>query len=103
MKYKNFEVLKWTDGFQLVPGSLNIVASFIVRRENFAVGFAFRVDYLDWLASELKEAVLLEKTREVIKDYIGNKKMNSLDEYTFEFHTPDFVCVKNPKWWIKSG
>ena len=103
MKYKNFEILKWTDGFQLVSGSLNTVASFIVRKDNFAVGFAFGVGYLDWLAKQLKEDDLLKKAKRIIENHIDNKEMKSLDEYTFEFHPPEFVAVDNPRWWIKSS
>lgn len=102
MKYKDFEIEKWSSGFQVVPGSLNIVASFIIKKENFAAGFAFRVGYLDWVAKQLKEIDLMPKIEEIIKGYIDKGQVKSLDEFTFEYHSSEFTAVDNPKWWIKS-
>lgn len=102
MKYKDFEIEKWSDGFKLVSGSLHSIASFIVKKENFAVAFAFKVSYLDWVAQELKEEELLSKAEKIIKGYIDNNKILNLQEYTFEYLEPEFTSVNNPKWWIKS-
>lgn len=85
-----------------MPGSLNIVTSFIINKENFAAGFAFRVGYLDWVAKQLKETDLMPKIEKIIKSYIDKGQVKSLDEFTFEFYSPDFVKVNNPKWWVKS-
>lgn len=101
-QHSGYEIIKWSDGFQLVPGSLNTIASFIVRKENFAAGFAFRVKYLDWVARQLKEKDLIRKARRIIEDYLDSKEIKSLDEFTFEYHSSEFVAVGNPKWWIKS-
>lgn len=101
-QYLSYEIISWSDGFQLVPGSLNLVASFIVRKENFAAGFAFRVGYLDWVAKQLKQDDLINKAKRIIKDYLDTKEIKNLDELTFEYHSPDFIKVENPKWWIKS-
>lgn len=101
-QYSNYEIIKWSDGFQLVPGSLNLIASFIIRKENFAAGFAFRVGYLDWVAKQLKQEDLISKARKTIEDYLDNKEIKSLDELTFEYDSSDFVRVENPKWWLKS-
>lgn len=97
-----YEIIRWSDGFQLVPGSLNIVASFIARREGFAAGFAFRVGYLDWVAKQLRGKDLIKKAEKIIAHYLGKKEIKNLEELTFEYRSPDFVAVSNPKWWIKS-
>ena len=102
MKYKDFEIEKWSDGFKLVPGSLHSIASFVVKKKDFAAGFAFKVSYLDWVAQDLKEKELLLKAERIIKGYIDNNKILSRQEYTFEYFEPEFVSVDNPKWWIKS-
>lgn len=102
MKYKDFEIEKWSSGFQVVPGSLNIVASFIVKKESFATSFAFRVGYLDWVEKQLKQDDLTNKAKRIIKDYLDTKEIKNLDELTFEYDSSDFIRVENPKWWIKS-
>ncbi|MBU4397070.1 hypothetical protein KKC08_02815 [Patescibacteria group bacterium] len=104
LQYSGYEIIKWSDGFKLVPNSLNIVASFIVKKENFVAGFAFRVGYLDWVAKQLREKKeeTINKALKVIEDYLTNKEVKNLEEYTFEYYFPDFVKVDNPKWWIKS-
>jgi hypothetical protein len=101
-EYHDYEIIKLSDGFKLVPGSLNIVASFIVKKENFAAVFAFGVGYLDWLVKKLDNKLLLQKAESVIDDYIDKRKMRNLNEFTFEFQSTDFMKVDNPKWWIKS-
>lgn len=101
-QYLSYEIISWSDGFQLVPGSLNLVASFIIRKGNFAAGFAFRVGYLDWVAKQLKQDDLINKAKRVIKSYLDTKEIKSLDELTFEHNSSDFIRVENPKWWIKS-
>ena len=102
-QYSNYEIIKWSDGFQLVSGSLNLIASFVVRKKNFAAGFACRVGYLDWVAKQLKQDDLMNKAKKIIEDYLDNKEIKSLDEFTFEYHSSDFIKVENPKWWIKSS
>jgi hypothetical protein len=101
-QYSSYEIEKWSDGFQLVPGSLSLIASFIVRKENFTAGFAFRVGYLDWAAKQLKQEDLINKAQKIIKYYLDNKEVKNLDELTFEYDSLDFIKVENPRWWIKS-
>lgn len=102
-QYSSYEIIKWSDGFQLVPGSLNLIASFIIKKENFAAGFAFRVGYLDWVAKQLKQEDLINQAKKIIKNCLDNKEVKNLDELTFEFHSDEFIKVENPKWWNKSN
>ncbi|MBI4215715.1 MAG: hypothetical protein HY602_03245 [Parcubacteria group bacterium] len=101
-QYSSYEIIKWSDGFQLASGSLSLIASFIVRKENFAAGFAFRVGYLDWVAKQLKQDDLIDRAKKIIKNHLDNKEIKSLDEFTFEFRSTDFIKVDDPEWWNKS-
>jgi putative AlgH/UPF0301 family transcriptional regulator len=101
-QYSSYKIEKWSDGFQLVTGSFNLIASFIVRKENFVAGFAFRVGYLDWVAKQLKQEDLINKAQKTIKYYLDNKEIKNLDELTFEFNSDEFIEKKDSKWWNKS-
>jgi hypothetical protein len=102
-QYSSYEIEKWSNGFKLVPGSLHLIASFIVKKEGFVAGFAFKVSYLDWVAQQLKGDELMSKAEKIIKSYIDSNKVKRLEEYTFEYMESEFISVNNPKWWIKSN
>lgn len=101
-QYSNYEIEKWSDGFQLAPGSFNLIASFIVKKEKFTAGFAFRVGFLDWVAKQLKQEDLTDLAQKIIRNYLDTKEVKNFDELTFEFISDGFNEVKNPKWWNKS-
>ena len=99
----NYDLERWSNGFQIVPGSLNLICSFLVRNEGLVAGFAFRVGYLDWVSKKLKNEELIRKAEEIIKQYMNNEKANNREELTFEYNHPNFLKVDNPIWWIKTN
>lgn len=102
-KYKNFDIIPYSPGFELFTDRLGIVASFIVRRENLVSAFAFAVGGLTMFANkDLSDDELLKEARSIIKRCIDEKKVKHLEEYTFEYHPSNFIEVNNPQWWIKS-
>jgi hypothetical protein len=100
--FLDFVIEDWSKGFQIVPGTLTSICSFIVRRDDFIAGFAFHVGFLDWVSKKLKNDEMVAKTKDIIKTYIDEDKVKHLDELTFEYLNSNFVEVKNPDWWIKS-
>ena len=101
--YKGFEVISYSDGFQISPGTLIRIASFIVRKDDVIAGFAFAEGMLTRMSHpELKDGDLLQEAEQIIKTYIDNDRVRHLEEFTFEYHPSNFIDVDNPKWWIKS-
>src|SRR3989344_7498694 len=102
-KYNGFDILPYSPGFELFTDRLGIVASFIVKNEGSMSVFAFAVGGLTMFAQpEISDDDLLKESREIIKEYIDNKKVQHLEEYTFEYHPSNFISVTNPQWWTKT-
>lgn len=100
--YKGFEIIQRFDGFEVSPGTLTSIASFIVRKDDTVAGFAFAVGMLDFMANPtLTNEALLEKANKIITKYV-DKDIKHLEEYTFEYNTSDFFPIENPKWWNKT-
>ncbi|PIZ46302.1 hypothetical protein COY32_03540 [candidate division WWE3 bacterium CG_4_10_14_0_2_um_filter_41_14] len=102
-KYNGFDILPYSPGFELFTDRLGIVASFIVKNEGIMSVFAFAVGGLTMFAQpEISDDDLLKEAREIIKEHIDNKKVQHLEEYTFEYHSSNFIDVENPQWWTKT-
>ena len=102
-KYKDFDIIPHNFGFEISPGTLIRIASFIVRKDDLITGFAFAEGFLTRMAHpELKDEDLLKEAKEIIKKYIDSGKLKHLEEYTFEYHPSNFIDVENPTWWVKS-
>jgi len=102
-KYEGFDILPYSPGFDLFTDRLGIVASFIVKNDNVMSVFAFAVGGFTMFAQpDISDDDLLKKAREIIKEYIDNKKIKHLEEYTFEYHPSNFIDVGNPQWWTKT-
>lgn len=102
-KYKGFDIIPYSLGFELFTDRLGTVASFIIRSDKTISVFAFAVGGLIMFANpNLSDDNLLVEAKEIIKKYIDNNSVKHLEEYTFEYHPCNFVSVNNPPWWIKS-
>ncbi len=104
-RYKDFDILPHNFGFEVSPGTLIRIASFVVRKRNddLITGFAFAEGFLTRMAHpELKDKDLLEEAREIIKQHIDAGGLKHLEEYTFEYHPSNFIKVDDPSWWVKS-
>jgi len=102
-EYKGYTITPHNIDFEIVPGTLTRIASFIVTRGEVGAGFAFAEGMLNRMSHpHLKDEDLLEEARNIIKSLIDNNKIEHLEEYTFELHSSNFLQVNNPKWWIKS-
>lgn len=102
-KYKGFEIIPHSDGFQISPGTIRRIASFIVRRDNVISGFAFAEEMpIRMSHPEIKDEDLLQEADQIIKTHIDNDQVKHLEGYTFEFHPTNFIDVDNPQWWNKT-
>lgn len=103
-KYKEFEIISYSSGFQISPVTMIRIASFIVRKDRLISVFAFSDGgiSLRMAHSEIKDENLLVEAEEIIKRFIDDDKVKHLEEYTFEFQPTNFINVNNPRWWIKS-
>ena len=102
-KYKDFDIIPHNFGFEISPGTLIRIASFIVRKDDLITGFAFAEGFLTRMAHpELKDEDLLKEAKEIIKKYIDSGKLKHLEEYTFEYQPSNFIDVENPTWLVKS-
>ena len=113
-EYKGYEILAWSEGFEKYftnkSGSLDkfdfgMIAKFFVRKDQKATGFAFAVSGLDMFAEpnhpKFEEKALTDKALEVIRKYLDSNELIHEGELTFEFHSNDFLQMKNPIWWKK--
>lgn len=101
--YKGYTITPHNIGFEIVPGTLTSIASFIVTKGEIGAGFAFAEGMLNRMSHpHLKDEDLFEEARNIIKRFIDNNKIEHLEEYTFELHSSNFLRVNDPKWWIKS-
>ncbi len=103
-KYKDFDIIPHSSGFENPGGTLIRIASFIVRKSDLVVVFAFMDGgmLLRMSHPHLKDENLLKRAREIIERYIDSNKLNHLEEYTFEYHPENFIESQNPRWWIKT-
>lgn len=102
-KYGCFDIIPYSPGFELFVDRLGIVASFIVRNDEVVSVFAFAVGGLAMFAQpKMSNDDFLKEAREIIKEHIDSKGVQRLEEYTFEYHSSNFINVDNPLWWTKT-
>lgn len=102
--YKGYQINTWSEGFEVVPGSLNTIASFIIRWDKNVCGFAFAVGFLTRMAQpEINDTDLISKALSVIKKNIDKESLEHMSEYTYEYQNDEFIEVQNPKWWKKTS
>ena len=103
-KYKNCQIEPWSNGFQIVPGTLTSISSFIIKTEDFACGVAFAMGMLERMASShVSEEDVQSEVEKTLENLIDSGKLKNLEEYTFELHSGKFLQVDNPSWWKKSS
>ncbi len=101
--YKNFDIIPHGFGFEISPGTLIRIASFIVKNEKTISGFAFAEGMLNRMSHpEISDENLLVQANSIIKEYINTEKIQNFEEYTFELHHLDFIAVNAPHWWKKT-
>ena len=102
-KYKDYEIIPHSEGFQISPGTLIAIASFIVRKGDQITVFAFAVSFLDRVAnSNLTNDQLLDEANSIIDKHVDNGAVKHLEEYTYGFYPSNFLLENNPKWWTKT-
>lgn len=103
-KYKEFTIMPYNQGFEISPGTLMRIASFIVTKDNLISGFAFTDGgmLLHMSHPHIKDEKLLEDAKQIIKSFIDNNQLEHLEEYTFEYYPSNFIQVNDPKWWTKA-
>lgn len=103
-KYKNYQIEPWSNGFQIVPGTITSISSFVIKTENFGCGVAFAMGMLERMANpHISEEDVQSGVKKTLENLIDSDKIKNLEEYTFEFHSGKFVQVDNPSWWKKSS
>ena len=101
--YKDYQIIAYSEGFQISPGTLITIASFIVKKGDQIAVFAFAVGFLDRVADlSLTDDQLLEEANSIIEKHIDNGVVKHLEEYTYGFYPSNFLEEDNPKWWIKT-
>lgn len=102
--YNDYQILPHSQGFQFSPGTLIRIASFLVVKADMTVGFAFTDGglLLRMSHTDLKDEVLLEEAKKIIKTSIDNNKIRNLEEYTFEYYPNNYIEIENALWWTKS-
>lgn len=99
-EYNGYEILPYSLGFEIFPNRFGSIAKYIAKKQNFVVGFAFAVPGLELFAlPHITEPDLESMAYQIIKKKLGSKEIKNLDEYTFEFHSGNFIDVKKPDWW----
>lgn len=104
LNYKGYDIEQRNEGFKPLPNVLGKVTSFWVTNEPEGIRsiFAFAYSFLDALAySPSSEESLLQEAVTEIKTYIDKKKIEDLEEYTFEYKVGKFIYVKDASWWQK--
>jgi hypothetical protein len=102
-KYKDYEIIPYSEGFQISPGTLIAIASFFVRKDDQITVFAFAVSFLDKVADlNLTDDRLLKQANSIIEKHIDDGVVKHLEEYTYGFYPSNFLQENNPKWWIKT-
>lgn len=103
-KYKEFDIVPHSSGFENPAGTLIRIASFIVRKDDLIAVFAFMDGGMLLRMSDphIKDENLLKQAREIIERYVDSGKIKHLEEYTFEYHPSEYVQVYDPNWWNKT-
>ena len=104
VKYKDFDIIPYSVGFEHAPGTLIRIASFIVYKQDLVAVFAFTDGgmLLRMSHPHLKDENLLREATEIIQGKIDANKIKNHEEYTFEYYPLNFIEVNDPKWWIKT-
>lgn len=103
-EYKGFEITKLTSGFEMFSDRFGSIAKFIVSDKKISAGFAFAVAGIKLFEDPGKKLKDLENIAiSKIKEFVDQENIRNMEEYTFEFESDNFVEVRNPSWWIKSG
>jgi len=99
-EYEGYEVLPYSFGFELFPNRFGSIAQYIVKKQDFVVGFAFAVPGLELFAlPHITEPDLEAMAYRAIKEKLEKHEIKKLSEYTYEFHSGNFMEVTNPDWW----
>jgi hypothetical protein len=102
VQYNGFEISLYSPGFEMFPDRFGSIAKFIVKKPGFVVGFAFAVPGLEMLATpNITENDLETMAVEKIKVAIDQGALKKLHEYTYEYHSSEFIQVNDPEWWKK--
>jgi len=103
-KYKDYDIIPHSSGFENPAGTLIRIASFIVRKKDLIAVFAFTDGGMLLKISNpyLKDENLFEQATEIIKQYIDADKIKHLEEYTFEYRPQKYTRILEPKWWTKT-
>jgi excisionase family DNA binding protein len=104
-KYQGFDIIPHSIGFENPGGTLIRIASFIVRKDDNPIAvFAFTDGgvLIHMSHPHLNDEYLLNEVKKIINNFIDNKKIKHLEEYTFEFHQSNYIQVIDPKWWTKT-
>ncbi len=99
-EYDGYEILPHSFGFELFPNRFGSIAKYVVRKQDFVVGFAFAVSGLELFSlPHITEPDLEAMAYRIIKERIEKQGLKNFGEYTYEFNSGNFIEVKNPKWW----
>lgn len=99
-EYAGYEILPYSFGFELFPNRFGSIAKYIVKKQDFVVGFAFAVPGLELFAlPHITEPDLEAMAYRAIKEKLESHEIKKLGEYTYEFHSGNFIEVTNPDWW----
>jgi len=100
--YKNYEVIPYSGGFNSFTSRLGLMATYVIRKGDEQIVFAFAVAGLELFARVKPNDINLDElARRTIKNIIDReqKQLNDEDIYTFDFKNERFVQVLYPDWW----
>lgn len=99
-EHEGYEVLPYSLGFELFPNRFGSIAKYIIRKQDFVVGFAFAVPGLELFAlPHITEPDLEAMAYRIIRERIATHDFKKLGEYTYEFSSGSFIEVNSPDWW----
>lgn len=103
-KHKDYTIMPYNQGFEISPGTLMRIASFIVSKDNLIAGFSFNDGgmLLHMANPHLKDEDMLEEAIKIIKERIDQNRVQNLEEYTFSYYSNNYLEDKDAKWWTKS-
>ncbi len=103
-KYKDYTIMPYNQGFEISPGTLMRIASFIVSKENLISCFAFNDGgmLLHMSHPSLKDEDMLAEAIKIVKERIDQDRIQHLEEYTFSYYLNNYLEDKDARWWIKS-
>lgn len=100
--YKEYEVMQRSYGFEPFPDRFGSIGRYIVKKDDLVTGFAFAVPGLErFAAPNITEKDLEAMAVEKIKAAIDQRMLKKLHEYTYEYHSSEFIQVNDPEWWKK--